>query len=99
MSKVLESAGSGERPYIVSDEDVMSGSPRISGKRVRVLDVFMRYKNGETPDEIARAFDLGLDEVHAALSYYFGNKDEIVRELNKREDRIEESKRSHSSKL
>jgi len=100
MSKVLENAEGGEmKPYIVSTKDIMSGSPRISGRRIRVLDIFTRYRSGESPEEIAQAFRLGLDEVHAALSYYFANKEKIDKELEDRKDRIKDSKERHSSKL
>jgi uncharacterized protein (DUF433 family) len=99
MSKVAERTEGKSRPIIVSDESVMSGSPRIADRRIRVLDVFLRYQNGDSPEEIAEAFDLGLDQVHAALSYYFGNKEELGKELEDREEVIEESRNKHGSKI
>jgi uncharacterized protein (DUF433 family) len=62
-----------------------SGQSRtfIVGTRVRVLDVYaLAELQGQTPDQIVEAFPhLSLAQVHAALSYYFANRDEIVREL------------------
>lgn len=98
MAKVVESSSEGPTPYIIKEENVMGGSARISGSRVRVLDVFMKYKVGSSPEEISEIFEIGLDEVHAALSYYFSNKSEIEEELKNREDLVEETQQRHESK-
>jgi uncharacterized protein (DUF433 family) len=55
----------------------------ITGTRVRVQDVaVMAERQGLTPDEIVQALPhLTLGQVHAALSYYFDHRSEIVEEL------------------
>jgi uncharacterized protein (DUF433 family) len=60
----------------------------IAATRVRVLDIYvMAELQGLTPDEIVDALPhLTLAQVHAALSYYFGNRDEVVRQLREEED-------------
>jgi uncharacterized protein (DUF433 family) len=58
----------------------------IAGTRVRVQDVYALSEiQGKTPDEVVEALPhLTLAQVHAALSYYFDHRDDIVREM--RED-------------
>jgi len=62
-----------------------SGQARtfIAGTRVRVLDIYaMAELQGQTPDQIVDARPhLSLAQVHAALAYYFSNRDEIVRQF------------------
>ena len=62
----------------------------IAATRVRVLDIYvMAELQGLTPDEIVDALPhLTLAQVHAALSYYFGNRDEVVRQLREEEDLV-----------
>ncbi len=66
------------------------GQPRafIAGTRVRVVDIYaMSELQGLSPDEIVDALPhLTLAQVHAALAYYFSNRDEIVQELRAEED-------------
>ncbi len=66
------------------------GEPRafVQGTRVRVLDVYVLAEvQGKTPDEIVGAFpQLSLAQVHAALAYYFDNKDAIEKEMRADEE-------------
>lgn len=65
-----------------------AGQPRafIAGTRVRVQDIYVQAEiHGRTPDEIVEALPhLTLGQVHAALSYLFDHREEILREI--RED-------------
>lgn len=99
MAEVLDRRSEQPSPYVVSDEGVVGGSPRISGTRVRVLDVFIMYRAGKSALEISESFDLSLEQVHASLSYYFANEDEIKQELDERDEIIDESRGKHDSKL
>ena len=67
-----------------------SGRPRafISGTRIRVQDVYALAEiQGKTSEEIVDALpNLTHGQVHAALSYYFDHRDEILREM--REDEL-----------
>lgn len=53
--------------------------PYLVGTRVRVQDiVFYHERLGQSPDEIVRGFPhLTLAQVHAALAYYFDNREAI----------------------
>ena len=61
------------------------GSDRafITGTRVRVQDIYALSEiHGKTPDEIVQALPhLTMAQVHAALSYYFDHRAEILREI------------------
>jgi uncharacterized protein (DUF433 family) len=67
-----------------------AGDPRayIVGTRIRVQDVsVMAEIQGKTPEEIVNAFPhLTLGQVHAALSYYFDHRAEIVQQM--RDDEV-----------
>jgi uncharacterized protein (DUF433 family) len=58
----------------------------IAGSRVRVQDVSTLAEiQGKTPDEIVESLPhLTLAQVHAALSYYFDDREAILQEM--RED-------------
>jgi uncharacterized protein (DUF433 family) len=58
----------------------------IEGTRVRVQDIYAQAEIfGQTPDSIVESLPhLTLGQVHAALSYLFDHREEILREM--RED-------------
>jgi uncharacterized protein (DUF433 family) len=62
-----------------------SGQPRafIAGTRVRVQDIYaMAELQGLAPDEIVTALPhLSLAQVHAALAYYFDNREAVLDEV------------------
>ena len=51
----------------------------ITGTRVRVQDIVSDHEcHGRTPEEIASEYPhISLAQVHAALAYYFDNREEI----------------------
>jgi uncharacterized protein (DUF433 family) len=63
---------------IVSTPDVGYGRPRIAGKRFSVEQIATLTKEGLTPQQIKDEYDfLTLAEIHAALAYYYANKEQI----------------------
>lgn len=70
--------------HIVRTEGICGGKPRIRGRRVRVQDIaYYSERCGWTPDRIATELELTLGQVHAALSYYFDNIDEIRQDMRR----------------
>jgi uncharacterized protein (DUF433 family) len=64
--------------YIVKTPGTLSGAPRIAGHRIGVHHIAMMYAHLDVPAaQIANDYDLSLAEVHAALAYYYANRDEI----------------------
>jgi uncharacterized protein (DUF433 family) len=61
---------------IVSDDGIRSGSPRIEGTRITVLDVKERViDNDEDPHVVAGEYDVSLADLFRALAYYYDNRD------------------------
>lgn len=75
----VEPAPPPDRVRIVATPGVRGGKPRIDGHRVTVADVAVWHERmGLSPDEIVdRHPSLTLSDVHAALAYYFENKERI----------------------
>lgn len=67
---------------IVRNPELRSGRPILAGTGVSVRSVVIRYKQGQTPEEIADRFGhLSLAQVYAALTYYHANREEIETDI------------------
>ena len=64
-----------------------AGGPKamIAGHRVRVEDVVVWHETlGMSPDEIVDAIPtITLADVHAALAYYWDNREDVDRQMEK----------------
>ena len=65
--------------YVVRDEGICGGQPRIAGTRLKVQSIALEYRSlGWTSDQICDAHPgITLAQVHAALSYYYDHREEI----------------------
>lgn len=74
--------------------DSITGKPCIAGTGIRVWDVYVLYeRKGKSSDEIVAAFPhLTLGDVHAALAYYWDNKDTIDRQMKEADEFVEQLK-------
>lgn len=70
-------------PYIISRPGFCGGKPIIEGTKFPVRSVVMYIlKLGMTPEEFIQKFNhLTLAQVHDALSYYYGHREEIEQDL------------------
>jgi uncharacterized protein (DUF433 family) len=68
-----------DRVRIVSTPGVCGGRPRIDGHRIQVEDVAIWHERmGMSPDQIVSEYpSITLAEVHAALAYYYENRERI----------------------
>lgn len=68
-----------DRVRIVSTPGTCGGRPRIEGHRIQVEDVALWYERmGMSLDEIVSEYpSITLAEVHAALAYYYENREQI----------------------
>lgn len=72
---------------IYRDPKVRGGRPCLVGTGLRVSDIVMRQKYGESdPEQIAARFQITLGQVHAALAYYHEHKEEIDSDIREWED-------------
>ena len=68
---------------IARDSKICGGKACLKGTRIRIIDIVERYKIlKETPEEIAVAFDIPIDSVFTALSYYYKHTAEMKREID-----------------
>ena len=63
---------------IIRTLGTVGGRPRIAGTRISVQNIAIWHNSGLVPEEIIGKYDhLSLAQVHAAISYYYANKQEI----------------------
>jgi uncharacterized protein (DUF433 family) len=80
--------------YIEITPGVLGGKPRIAGRRISVAQIAQMYlKMGESIEEIAREYNLSPASVHAAMTYYYENREEIDRRTAESDAFVEELKR------
>lgn len=88
-------------PYISINPKISGGQPVISGTRIKVLDIAIRYElMGVSPDRIVDEYPhLKLEQIHDALSYYYEHKD--LFDGKYREDRaiLDQLRKKYPSKL
>ena len=60
---------------IYRNPKIRGGRPCIVGTSLRVMDIVnaMRW-NGQSPEQMADAYQISLGQVHAALAYYYCNQ-------------------------
>jgi uncharacterized protein (DUF433 family) len=64
--------------HVTKQPGVRGGKACIDDTRIAVVDVVALLKAGKTPTEMLEAYpSLSLAQVHAALSYYYENPQEI----------------------
>lgn len=72
---------------INSDEDILSGQPRISGTRIGVIHVYeMVVRGGSSVAAAADSLGVSVGEIHEALAYYY-NHPEIVADHRERQEK------------
>jgi uncharacterized protein (DUF433 family) len=82
METVMATAAKIVYPHIVKEPGYCGGKAAIDDTRVRVNNVAWLAKQGLTPPQVLEHYpDLTLAQVHAALAYYYDNRDEIEAEL------------------
>ncbi len=88
-------------PYISKDPKIASGSPVISGTRLRIVDIVIEYDRlGMTPDEIIDAHpQISLEAVHDALSFYYENREFLDNQITERKENIKNISDKFPSKL
>ena len=79
---------------------VLGGKPCIAGHRISVQHVAIMYtRMGMSAEKIAKTYELPPAAVHAALAYYYENREELDRKIKEDEEFYEEGKRAQASLL
>jgi uncharacterized protein (DUF433 family) len=64
--------------HVTKQPGVRGGKACIDDTRIAVADIVALLKAGKIPTEMLAAYpSLNLAQVHAAISYYYENRDEI----------------------
>jgi uncharacterized protein (DUF433 family) len=81
-----------DRLRIVSTPGTCGGRPRIDGHRITVEDVAIWHERmGMGPDEIVSSYPtITLSDVHAALAYYYENRERIDCDIEEGQKFVEE---------
>ncbi|MCY4072622.1 MAG: DUF433 domain-containing protein [Chloroflexi bacterium] len=70
---------------VYRNPEVRGGRPCIVGTGLRVIDIVMAMQFGQrSPEQMAEDYQVSLAKVHAALAFYYENKDEVDQDI--RED-------------
>lgn len=89
------------KEHITKTPGVCGGKACIAGTRIRVMDIVGHYeKGGRSPEELTTFFTtpITLADVHAALAYYYDNREEIEA-LFEQDRQIAEFGKTQPSKL
>jgi len=82
-------------PHIAKTPGVCGGKACIAGTRIRVNNVVFLHKDGANDEKIREAYpDLTPAQIHAALAYYYDNREEIDAELAADEHFFSEAERN-----
>lgn len=88
-------------PYVSINPKISGGQPFISGTRIKVMDIAIKYElMGIGVDEIIDEYPhLKLEQVHDALSYYYEHKDIFDRKYREDQLFLNQLKMQYPSKL
>ena len=79
---------------------VMGGKPHIAGHRISVQNIVIWHNEmGYSVEKIAEDYHLSFADIHAALAYYYDNKEEVDRSIVEGDKFIEEMKAQYPSTL
>jgi uncharacterized protein (DUF433 family) len=89
------------KQHITKTPGVCGGRACIAGHRIRVMDIVVLHElRGLRPEEITYQYPgVSLADVHAALAYYFDNREEIQNEFRKEDESAEWVRANIPSKL
>src|SRR5215218_10289606 len=87
--------------HITKTPGICGGKACIAGHRIRVMDIVVWHEmRGQSAGEIVAMFPgITLADVHAALAYYFDNRQEIEDDFRRDEEWAERVKATIPSKL
>lgn len=87
---------------ITKTPGVCGGQAVIDGTRIRVKNIAVLLKAGQTPQQILGQYpSLNLAQVHYAIGYYYEHQDEIEAEITADErdvDTMDEQWREHAAR-
>ncbi len=88
-------------PYISINPKIAGGQPVISGTRITVMNIAVRYElMGWSADRIVDEYPhLRLEQIHDALSYYYEHKEMLDKKYRKDQTFLSQIKKQFPSRL
>ena len=79
MGHVMATVAKMVYAHITKDPKVCGGKACLDNTRIRVMDIVELQREGKKPEEMLHVFavPLTLAQVHAALAYYYDQREEI----------------------
>lgn len=89
------------KAHIESLPGKCGGKPCIAGSRIRVQDIYVWHEiHGRSPADIVGEYpELSLADVHAAIAFYFDNRERIERDIANENAAYQALKASSPSKV
>lgn len=81
-------------PGITRKSDVRGGRPCIEGTGIRVTDIVTAIQLEYSRNEIAKDFDLTIEQVDSALKYYERNRAAIDSDISLQDETFERLSKS-----
>jgi uncharacterized protein (DUF433 family) len=76
-----------------------NGVLRVGGTRVTLDTVVGAFRSGRSADQILESYPaLQLADIHAVISYYLRNREEVDEYLERREQQAEEVRRENDAR-
>ena len=90
-----------KHPFVSIDPKISGGQPVISGTRIKVTDIAIRYEfMGWSADKIIDEYPhLRLEQIHDALSYYYEHKEMFDKKYREDQSFLSSLKKQFPSKL
>jgi uncharacterized protein (DUF433 family) len=83
-----------QKQHITRTAGVCGGKPCVADTRIRVWDIATASQAGQSPDEILASFPhLTLSDVHAALAYYYDNREQIEKQMARERREVQSLRR------
>ena len=84
---------------IIRTPGIKGGTPHIAGTGVTVRTIVRWHQSGLEPEQIAvRIGHISLGQLHAALAFYYANKEMMDREMAEEEAESDRFEREHLAK-
>jgi uncharacterized protein (DUF433 family) len=86
--------------HVTKQPDVRGGKACIDDTRIAVVDVVVLLEQGLGDQQIVERYpSLNLAQVHAAISYYYENREELQKDLAEDDDAEAEHERRKAEYL
>jgi uncharacterized protein (DUF433 family) len=80
-------------------EENQYGSIVIAGTGVQVSAVGFPHEDGSPEDELLERFSLKKEQLHGALAYFYGHREELMAQINKVSEQAQELSRESDTKM